>query len=277
MATEGSPAGAAGGVFWRLLNVVQLLFTFVWCAFWISFASLVAIVTFNKEIALWMARRCWAWPLLKFSGCRFQCDPLPDFDWKKPHIYVMNHQSMIDIPAAFYAIPANIRFVAKEQLKWVPFIGLFIWVTGMIFVDRSRRARAVASLEKAAQRIRSGASIIAYPEGTRSSDGRILPFKKGPFVLALAAGVPIVPIAIEGSGKVSPKGRQWAFRPHEVRMKVGRPIPTAGLKAEDRDPLIHQVRAEMISLHREIGGKGGVDADIAPAGVEGIAPAPSSR
>jgi 1-acyl-sn-glycerol-3-phosphate acyltransferase len=173
---------------WAIVNVAQLLFTFVWCAVWISAASVLAIV---------------------------------------------------DIPAAFYAIPVNLRFVAKEQLKWVPFIGLFIWVTGMIFVDRSRRAKAVASLEKAAARIRAGANIIAYPEGTRSSDGRILPFKKGPS--------------------------------HDVRMKVGKPIPTAGLTADDRDRLIRDVRSALIGLHREIGGAGGVDVDIAAAGVEGLA------
>ena len=255
---------------WLLLNVLQMLFTFVWTAFWISAAFVMTLLTFNRSIALVMARRIWAPALIKASGTDFHLDPLPDIDWKQPHIFVMNHQSMIDIPCAFAALPSNIRFVAKEQLRWIPFLGWYIWMTGMVFVDRTRRNKAVASLEKAGERIRKGATILAYPEGTRSPDGRVMPFKKGPFVLALTAGVPIVPIAIDGSGKVSGKHQVWKLRPAKVRMKVGQPIPTAGLKTEDRDALMHDVRAAMIQLHREIGGEGGVAQDIAAVGVEGV-------
>jgi 1-acyl-sn-glycerol-3-phosphate acyltransferase len=258
---------------WRLVNVLQLLLTFVWSAFWITSAFVVTVVTFNRgSIALVMARRCWAPLLIKASGARFKPEPLPDnIDWKAPHIFAMNHQSMVDIPCAFYALPSNIRFVAKEQLKFVPFIGWFIWFTGMVFVDRSKRAKAVASLEKAGARIRAGATIIAYPEGTRSSDGRILPFKKGPFVLALMAGVPIIPVAIDGTHRVSPKDAPWRLRPADVRFKVGQPIQTAGRKPEDRDALLHEVRAAIIALHKELGGEGGVDSDVAATGLEGIA------
>ncbi|MBL8957483.1 MAG: 1-acyl-sn-glycerol-3-phosphate acyltransferase [Myxococcaceae bacterium] len=255
---------------WLLINVVQMLYTFLHSAFWISAAGVVTLVTFSQDIALVMARRFWAPPLIKRAGADFHLEPLPEIDWSRPHIFVMNHQSMIDIPCAFAALPVNIRFVAKEQLKWVPFIGWFIWMTGMVFVDRSRRNKAVASLEKAGERIRNGKSIIAYPEGTRSPDGRVQPFKKGPFVLALAAGVPIVPVAIDGSGKVSGKHQVWKLRPAKVRMKVGQPISTAGLKPADRDQLLHDVRRAVIKLHREIGGEGGVEQDIAAVGVEGV-------
>jgi 1-acyl-sn-glycerol-3-phosphate acyltransferase len=256
---------------WRLFNAVQLLATFIWTAVWISAAFVMTLLTLNRSIALVMARRIWAPFLIWFSGARFKPDPLPDIDWKSPHIFVMNHQSMIDIPCAFAALPANIRFVAKDQLKYIPFLGWYIWMTGMVFVDRSKRSKAVASLEKAAAQIRNGATIIAYPEGTRSPDGRILPFKKGPFMLALAAGVPIVPIAIEGTHRVSPKDSPWRLRPAEVRMKVGAPIPTAGRKPEEREALLHEVRSAIIALNRELGGRGGDDADVAAVGLEGVA------
>lgn len=255
---------------WPLINVGQLLFCFAWSAFWISAAFVMTLLSFSQNIALVMARRIWAPALIKASGARLHVEPLPDIDWSQPHILVMNHQSMVDIPVAFKSLPVNIRFVAKEQLKWVPFLGWYIWMTGMVFVDRSNRHKAVASLERAGERIRKGATILAYPEGTRSPDGRVMPFKKGPFVLALAAGVPIIPIAIDGSGKVSGKYKVWRLRPAEVRMKVGKPIPTAGLKTEDRDKLIHDVRMAVIQLHREIGGAGGVDQDIAAVGEEGV-------
>jgi len=255
---------------WPLINVAQMLYTFLHSAFWITAAFVITVLTFSQDIALIMARWCWAPPLIKASGADLQLEPLPDIDWKKPYIFVMNHQSMIDIPCAFASLPTNIRFVAKEQLKWVPFIGWFIWFTGMVFVDRSRRSKAVASLERAGRQISKGKSIIAYPEGSRSPDGRVQPFKKGPFVLALAAGVPIVPVAIDGSGKVSGKHQVWRLRPAKVRMKVGQPIETKGLKAEDRDKLLHDVRLAVIKLHQEIGGAGGVEQDIAAAGVEGV-------
>lgn len=255
---------------WPLINLAQLLFTFVYSALCISAAAVVTVLSFSQNIALIMARRVWSPPILHGSGAKLKLEPLPDIDWKQPHVLVMNHQSMVDIPAAFYALPVNIRFVAKEQLKWVPFIGWYVWLTGMVFVDRSNRHKAVASLARAGERIRRGATILAFPEGTRSPDGRVMPFKKGPFMVALAAGVPIIPIAIDGSGKVSGKRRVWRLRPAVVRMKVGQPIPTAGLTADDRDRLIQQVRAAVIKLHEEIGGAGGVEQDIAAAGAEGI-------
>jgi 1-acyl-sn-glycerol-3-phosphate acyltransferase len=257
-------------VFWKIANTVQMLATFLWTAFWISAAFVMTLLTFNRSIALIMARRCWAPFLIWFSGTRLKIEPLPDIDWSKPHIFAMQHQSMMDIPIAFAGIPSNLRFVAKHQLKLIPFLGWYMWMTGMVFVDRSKRAQAVASLDRAAAQIRAGASILAYPEGTRSEDGRVMPFKKGPFMLALAAQVPVVPIALEGSEKISPKYRPWALRPGVVRMKIGQPISTAGRKAEEREALVHEVRSAIIAMNRELGGKGGVGDDIAQPGVEGL-------
>jgi 1-acyl-sn-glycerol-3-phosphate acyltransferase len=253
---DGSTSGVAMKRLYPLLNLAQFLFTLAWSAFWISMALVVLVVTMNPSAPLAMARKFWG-PGLRWGALAdLQVDPLPDVDWSKPHIFVMNHQSMFDIPAAFIAIPANIRFVAKHVLKYVPFLGWYMWATGMIFVDRSNRARAVASLDLAGKRIREGANILAYPEGTRTKDGSILPFKKGPFVVALKAGVPIIPVAIDGSGKLLPTGGFW-LRKGVVRMKFGTPIETAHLTDADRDALMRQVRNAMIDLHVQIGGKGG--------------------
>jgi 1-acyl-sn-glycerol-3-phosphate acyltransferase len=240
-----------------LFNVVQALFLAGWSTVWIAVALVVRIVTGSADASLAMARQFWA-PGLRWIGrITIDREALPEgIDWAQPHVFVMNHQSMLDIVVAFIAIPVNIRFVAKQVLKYVPFLGWYMWATGMIFVDRSRRAQALMSLARAGERIRDGASIIAYPEGTRSLDGRIHAFKKGPFVVALKAQVPIVPVAIEGSGRCLPKGR---FRPRggTVRVKIGQPIPTAGLTDVDRDALMHRVREALIDLHRSIGGAGG--------------------
>ena len=118
----------------------------------------------------------------------------------------------------------------------------------MVFVDRSNSTQAVNTLNAAADRVRGGISLLAYPEGTRSRDGSILPFKKGPFVLALQAGVPIVPMAIAGSREVMPANLR-PFRPGVVRLAIGAPIPTAGMPMDQRDELVRRTREAVVAMH----------------------------
>jgi 1-acyl-sn-glycerol-3-phosphate acyltransferase len=239
-------------------TLLQGTFLVLWSVVWISLALLVALLTWNRDVPLAMARRCWAPPLIWATGARYVVDPVPAIDFSRPHIFVMNHQSMLDIACAFASIPVNLRFVAKNILKFIPFLGWYMWMTGMIFVDRSRGTKAVRSFARAAAKIRAGASIIVFPEGTRSRDGSILPFKRGPFALALQAGVAIVPVAIEGSGRVLGAGG-FQIQPGVIRLKIGQPITVqacAERTPSGRDQLMQQVRAALIALHREIGGAG---------------------
>lgn len=239
-------------------TVVGALFLVAWSVLWITLALVVALVTGKRSAPLAMARRIWAPALIRAAGARYRVEPLPAADFSRPHIFVMNHQSMLDIACAFAAIPVDLRFVAKSVLRHVPFVGWYMWMTGMIFVDRSRGVRALRNLARAAAQIREGASILVFPEGTRSKDGRILPFKRGPFLMALEAGVPVVPVAIEGSGRVLPPG-SLRLRPGEVRLALGQPIATAGRTAEARDQLMNEVRSALVELHRRIGGPGAAE------------------
>ncbi|MDX2055755.1 MAG: lysophospholipid acyltransferase family protein [Polyangiaceae bacterium] len=246
-----------------LKKLAQALFLAVWCSTWITLALIAALVTWNRNVPLWMARKLWAYPLIWATGARYRAEPLPDVDFSTPHIFVMNHQSMLDIACAFYSIPTHLRFMAKEVLKYIPFLGWYMWATGMIFIDRSKGTKALRSLTKAAERIRNGANILVFPEGTRSKTGAILPFKRGPFVLALQAGVPIIPVAIEGSGRVLPSGG-FDIVPGEVRLKLGTPILTAGRSKNQSEALMHEVHAALVELHRSIGGKTNTDLSAAP-------------
>ncbi|MBI3269392.1 MAG: 1-acyl-sn-glycerol-3-phosphate acyltransferase [Planctomycetes bacterium] len=236
-------------------HLLHLLVLAAWSVGCIVVASLSALVLWNREAPLVFARRVWSPGIFFLTFSRLRLEPLPALDWTRPYVFVMNHQSMCDAPAVFLALPVNLRFVGKQGLKYVPFLGWYMSLTGMIFVNRSDRAQAVESLAAAAARVRAGASILAFAEGTRSRDGSILPFKKGPFVLALQAGVPVVPIAIEGSRQVFPPDG-LSVRPGIVRLKVGTPIPTEGRSLEDREALLRETRAAIIGLHREIGGRG---------------------
>lgn len=246
---------------WFLINALQAVFFIGWSIAWMGAAVVLRLVTGDAERALAMARWGYSPGCLKATGARFVVDPLPDIDWSRPYAVVMNHQSMLDIPCAQVGLPVNLRFVAKHTLQYVPFLGWYMWATGMVFVDRSNRAQAVQSLSRAAARVREGATVIAFPEGTRARDGVIQPFKKGPFMLAIESGVPILPVAIHGSGRVLPSD-SFKLRPGTVRLRVGQPIPTAG-RQHERDQIIREARQAIIRMNVEMGGPGGVPQDIA--------------
>jgi 1-acyl-sn-glycerol-3-phosphate acyltransferase len=228
-----------------------------------TLALLVPVVislplTFSGDTGAWMARVLWAPFVLRVSRVRLVADPYPSLDPRQPYIFVSNHQGFYDIPAAYATIRHRLRFVAKRSLVFVPFIGWFIYLGGHILIDRGNHQRSIRSLSRAASKVRRGTSLILYPEGTRSPDGKIHGFKKGPFVLAIEAQVAIVPVAVEGSHRVLRK-HDWRIHPGSIRIRLGQPIPTEGLTVADRDELVRRVRSSLIAAHLAIGGAGGED------------------
>lgn len=141
----------------------------------------------------------------------------------RPAVFIGNHTSLFDPPLMISTLPCRPVFVAKRELGRVPFLGWVIWLAEFIFIDRRDRSAAMASLEEAAVRISAGQAIVAFPEGTRSQDGHLLPFKKGAFALAFKAGVPVVPFAIHGGPAILPKGA-WRVRGGLYRITVGAPL-----------------------------------------------------
>ena len=160
----------------------------------------------------------------------------------EPVVFVSNHQSWFDILALISRIPHTVRFVYKKELGGVPILGPALKAAGHIIIDRQNRSQAFGAYEGAAAAIRAGMSAVVFAEGTRSYTGELLPFKKGPFVLALAAGVPIIPVYCAGTFRIMPKGSVF-IRPHPVRLYFGSPIPTAGLTYEDREHVLQLSRA----------------------------------
>jgi len=235
-----------------VLNRLSSLFRYagmaLWSIFWIPAALLMGTIRRDSSLPLRFAREYWGPGMLRLAGADLRVEGDPRAVSDRPAIYVMNHQSSLDIPAAFAVLPVDLRFIAKHTLRKVPFLGWYMSWTGMVFVDRSNSTQAVGSLNAAAERVRGGISLLAYPEGTRSRDGRILPFKKGPFVLALQAGVPVVPIAIEGSMRCMPAHLR-PFRPGIVRMAIGTAIPTAGMSMDQREELVRRAREAVLALH----------------------------
>jgi 1-acyl-sn-glycerol-3-phosphate acyltransferase len=236
---------------WIPVNIGQAAFTAAWTGLWVTTALLIMSLTRDRRIPLTMARRIWAPGLLWCVGAKLDIRGLENVDFSRPHVFVSNHDSTIDIPVIFAAIPANLSFIIKKELKYAPFVGLFAWATGMTFVDRQETRGALARLKRLGQVIAAGQSVIAFPEGTRNHGDTLLPFKKGAFFAGHQAGVPIVPLAIEGSREVMPPPT-WALRPGTIRVTIGAPIQTAGLSREDSQVLPALAREAVAALRNRI-------------------------
>jgi 1-acyl-sn-glycerol-3-phosphate acyltransferase len=158
-----------------------------------------------------------------------------------PAVYAANHASALDILIVFGHLPVDFRIVYKKSLSLVPLLGWAIWLGGHIPIDRGNAFRARRSLANAARRIREGTSVVVFPEGTRSPDGSVRRFKRGSFGLAIAAGVPIVPVSLVGVKGVVPHGLP-SLRPGAVAVALHPPVPVAGRSPDDAEALAEDVR-----------------------------------
>ncbi len=198
--------------------------------------------------------RRWVRLLLGLAGVRVRLDGVDRVDWSGPVVAVANHQSWFDVFTLIATLPGHTRFVAKKELGRIPIFGPAWRRCGHISLDRSDRAKAVESLEGASRKVREDKlTLVLFPEGTRSPDGRLQAFKKGAFVLAIRAGVPIVPIGIAGSRAVMPKG-SFRIHPGEIRVRIGEPIPVEGLDHASRNELMSRARAAVAELMEDSDG-----------------------
>jgi 1-acyl-sn-glycerol-3-phosphate acyltransferase len=223
-------------------------------------ATLVAVFTFllgylARASPRWAYRcaRCWARSILWVARCPVEVEltaPPPEGGF----FYFANHQGILDILALFVALERTpFVFAAKRGLFLVPVMGWYLRLARYVEVDRSNRERAKASYAQAALQVQEGTVLAVYPEGTRSVDGSVLPFKKGAFVLALQAERPIVPVAVQGA-HLALRKHTFRLHGHPIRVRVGAPISTARLRLEDRDALLRRTRLCVLDLHRQIGG-----------------------
>lgn len=164
---------------------------------------------------------------------------------KQPVIFMSNHQSNLDPPVLISALPVPAVYISKKELKWVPLVGWAAGLGGTLFIDRGNREAAVRSIYQAAAEIRGGKTVVIFPEGTRTRTGKLGPFKKGGFAMALDAGVPIVPLATVGGFHVMPPG---SFRMHPGRytILIGNPVDPRTFP--DRDSLLKEVRRNIEAL-----------------------------
>lgn len=194
----------------------------------------------------------WADVVLRLLGIRLVVDGPDTLTGRAPRVVVANHESALDVVWVARLLPPGPLGIGKKEVIWIPVVNLAWWALGFIRVDRADPARAVAALDGVAARIaRERRSLFVAPEGTRSPDGRMLPFKKGAFHLAIQAQAPVVPLVVHGAFEAMPR-RAWVPRRGVLRVRRLPPIPTAGLTLADVDSLRDRVRDAMIAAKAEL-------------------------
>lgn len=202
-----------------------------------------------RGAAYWPVR-LWARLVHLITGVRYRVRGLENVPATGPYIVISNHCSHLDGPTAVLALPDPVYFVIKRELVRIPLWGLAVLKLGFISVDRSNSEQAKAEMCRAVEAIRSGRRILVFAEGTRSPDGHLQPFKKGGFHLAVDAQVPVLPVTINGSCTLFPKGAP-AVRPGTLDVIIGRPIPTDGLTKEDLEDLMARTRSAILAARRQ--------------------------
>lgn len=192
--------------------------------------------------------RWWTRAVLRIAGVRLKVQGLDRLDPARQYIFMANHQSNIDIPVLMQSLAGfQLRWLAKKELLCVPIFGWALWASSQIIVDRSNRSKAVASLRRAKEVMARGISIVVFPEGTRSLRGELLPFKRGGIVLALRTRTQIVPVTINGSGAILPRG-DWRVRRGEIEVIIGEPVPVDQYRSGNISSLLSHVR-KVIESH----------------------------
>ncbi|HIC90947.1 MAG TPA: 1-acyl-sn-glycerol-3-phosphate acyltransferase [Syntrophaceae bacterium] len=193
----------------------------------------------------------WAKCILWASGVRVEVYGLENIGSNQGYILAANHQSYYDILALLGYLPVQFRFLAKKELFRIPIFGWAMYSAGHIPIDRSRPQKALKSLETAALRVPDGTSIIIFPEGTRSPDGKVKSFKRGGFVLAIQSRRPVVPVAIDGGYKILPRG-SLKVRSGKIKVVIGEPIDSKPYSINQKGELMQKVRKMVVENFNRI-------------------------
>ncbi len=205
-------------ILWLPINILQLVLVFAWTMFCGIFGMVFALLTNPTYSHRIMGYYIFSPVILAISMVRVKAKGLENV-LEEPAIYAANHASQLDIPIICTRVNRPMFFIGKIELKKVPVLGQYMKIVGMIFVDRKNRERAMASMRTAIQDIQGGKSIAAFPEGTRTKTGDLLPFKKGVFTISKEGRIPIVPIAVIGSAKALASG-SFFMRPATVELRI---------------------------------------------------------
>jgi len=205
--------------------------------------TMVAFAAYFNSKSNWADRisKFWGRLNLALSGVPISVSGNEFIDENQPYIVMANHQSHYDVFALIGYLPLPLKWVMKMELRKIPIFGIACEKVGHIYIDRGNSEKARKSLKAAGEKIRAGSSVVFFPEGTRSPDGKLQPFKKGGFVMALEAKVPILPVTVVGGRKILPK-KSLRILPGNMKIIIHDPIPVTEYTYETKEKLIEQVR-----------------------------------
>lgn len=234
---------------WGLINFLQIIIIFFWTAFCGTLSVIMSILTLFKyyQISGFIGKNIWSSVLLFVSGIQVNIFGKENIDTSKTYIYVANHESLYDIPALFNKLPIYVSFLAKKELKKVPFMGWAMTASGYIYIDRSNREKAKESLQKAGEEIKNGKNAIIFPEGTRTKTGEIGIFRKGAFVLSKETGIEIIPMSIKGARECLAAG-SYNIRPGKIQINIGKPISPNNFNNKSVEEYANTVREICLKL-----------------------------
>jgi 1-acyl-sn-glycerol-3-phosphate acyltransferase len=204
---------------------------------------------FDKDgrILHWFAH-AWSKTIMKTIFSPMRVIGLDKIDFSKPHVYAVNHGSALDIPILYAYLPLQFRIVHKKELLSYPLVGWHLKRSGQVCVDQQHPSRSVGHIKSAVRTLKSGMPLVIFPEGGRTCDGKIQPFLPGAFFMAIKAQVDIVPIALVGTYELLPMNT-YHIKSRPIEMRVGEPIPTAGLTLRDMETLSAKVQREMEGMY----------------------------
>ena len=211
--------------------------------FWGTVAIFVSFLTRTGN-PVHIVARIWARGILFVSRIKVTVNGLANIDPSRSYIYMSNHQSNFDIPVLLAHLPVQFRWLAKAELFKIPIFGRAMQGAGYVKIDRFNQESAFESIKEAGRRMQNGISVMIFPEGTRSRDGKIKQFKKGGFIMATDTQVPIVPVILQGTWSIMEKS-SLKINTGEVILNIESPIATAGYTRENKDGLIESVRSVM--------------------------------
>jgi 1-acyl-sn-glycerol-3-phosphate acyltransferase len=237
---------------WYLINGLQIILVTIYTFLAAILGSVVFLFTWNQNLAMKITPN-YFWSPLVFATMltKLKVRGRKNIEPKSYFIYVSNHESSMDIPSVFHAIGIPLFFIAKKELKKVPFMGWYMAMIGMIFIDRSNREKALASMRKAGEMVKAGKNVISFPEGTRNTDGKIGVFKRGSFLMASSAGVGVVPVAIKGAREIMPAG-SYKARPGTIHVSIGKPMFHSEHPELSVDQWAAFVRDKVVELRNEL-------------------------
>ncbi|MGD8985325.1 MAG: lysophospholipid acyltransferase family protein [Desulfobacteraceae bacterium] len=224
------------------LNAFIAILSIIFCVW----AIILSIFDKRGRLPHFYSAVPWAKIILWVCGARVKVSGQENVDRHEPRIYLSNHQSYFDIFTLLAHLPADFKFILKQELMRIPLFGFAMKRARYVAIDREEPRKAVRSINEAVSKIKQGASMLIFPEGTRSEDGKLQPFKTGGFRLALKAGCDVVPVAITNSRNIVPKG-SLRINKGTIAMNIGTPISVKDYSKKDMDKLMAQVREAILS------------------------------